>query len=244
MYTAAASPAAPAALMHSPADVCSPGRTHHCCRVYLNCPDYWASPTLWWDSSWRAIKHPFWVAGPLRGQPGIQSHFEGPEEEHMQWLDDAGNSTFIIRDPVATKEMLDGVQDVHPKTLSQLKLVSALCCSIPQRRRSPLLQYSVTFLKRLWNAELAWLLSTSRSPHGLRYRIWYGQNVHIIGQGTVLASRSLQCRIRHRRFSYDVVYYMRGQSRYLTMLYAIYDVVRAYRTMYTCDVCMTMSCAM
>ncbi len=39
-------------------------------------------------------------------------------EEHMQRLDDAGNSFFLIREPVPTKEMWDGVQDVHSEKLS------------------------------------------------------------------------------------------------------------------------------
>jgi hypothetical protein len=36
----------------------------------------------------------------------------------MQQLDDAVNSIFFIRDSVPTKEMWDGVQEVHSKTLS------------------------------------------------------------------------------------------------------------------------------
>ncbi len=39
-------------------------------------------------------------------------------EEHRKCLNDAGTPNAVIRRPVATKDMWDGMQDVHAKTLS------------------------------------------------------------------------------------------------------------------------------
>ncbi len=73
------------------------------------------------EVSWCYIKKLCLFACSL-GQPiGALCHFIKTtlREQHTQRLGEAGNSNAFIRNPVATKDMWDGVQYVYPKTLSQ-----------------------------------------------------------------------------------------------------------------------------
>jgi hypothetical protein len=71
-------------------------------------------------------------------------------EEHMYLLEAASNLNAFIRNPVATKEMWDGVQDVKPKTLRLCVIVEHFL-----QRSLTFLSSTVTCWRRSWNAELA-----------------------------------------------------------------------------------------
>ncbi len=96
------------------------------------------------DVSCREIKKLCHCMASLGQFIGCLCHFikKALGEEHMQRLDDAGNSNFFTRYPVPTKELWDEVQDVGPKTFSFCIVVEHPQKSRPMAAAIP--QYSAT----------------------------------------------------------------------------------------------------